>query len=75
MIDTITAGGSENLPRIQRIFWAIAEGVVAAILLLAGASISSDRCDHHRVAVLWVIILICWSLVQDLAQDPKAARK
>jgi choline/glycine/proline betaine transport protein len=34
--DMVTAGGDPHPPRWQRIFWATAEGAVAAILLLAG---------------------------------------
>ncbi len=36
VIDTLTSGGAEEPPVWQRIFWAVTEGVVAAILLLAG---------------------------------------
>ncbi|NDK36980.1 BCCT family transporter [Rhodovulum sulfidophilum] len=36
VIDIITSGGAENPPVVQRIFWAVSEGVVAAILLLVG---------------------------------------
>lgn len=36
VIDTLTSGGAEEPPVWQRIFWAITEGVVAAVLLLAG---------------------------------------
>lgn len=36
VIDMLTAGGDPDPPRIQRVFWAVSEGAVAAILLLAG---------------------------------------
>ncbi|WP_237066780.1 BCCT family transporter [Loktanella sp. M215] len=36
VIDMLTAGGDPNPPRVQRIFWAISEGAVASVLLLAG---------------------------------------
>lgn len=36
VIDIITVGGKTNTAVWQRVFWAVAEGVVAAILLLAG---------------------------------------
>ncbi len=36
VIDIITAGGHPNPPTVQRIFWAVMEGVVAAVLLLGG---------------------------------------
>jgi len=34
--DMITSGGHPNPPRAQRVFWAVSEGAVAAILLYAG---------------------------------------
>jgi choline/glycine/proline betaine transport protein len=34
--DMVTSGGHPNPPRAQRVFWALAEGTVAATLLLAG---------------------------------------
>ncbi|HSM68374.1 MAG TPA: BCCT family transporter, partial [Xanthomonadales bacterium] len=36
VIDIITAGGDLNPPVAQRIFWALTEGVVAAVLLAGG---------------------------------------
>lgn len=36
VIDTITAGGKVDAPVPQRVFWAIFEGMVAIVLLLAG---------------------------------------
>ncbi|RMB02878.1 BCCT family transporter [Eilatimonas milleporae] len=36
VIDIITAGGRTDNPVWQRVFWAVSEGLVAAVLLLAG---------------------------------------
>ena len=36
VIDSLTAGGKLDAPVAQRIFWAITEGAVAAVLLLGG---------------------------------------
>ena len=36
VIDTLTAGGKVDAPVPQRVFWAIFEGLVAIVLLLAG---------------------------------------
>eukprot|EP00119_Amphimedon_queenslandica_P006599 XP_011407673.1 PREDICTED: uncharacterized protein LOC105314932 [Amphimedon queenslandica] len=36
VIDTITAGGKTDAPVAQRVFWAIFEGLVAIILMVAG---------------------------------------
>ncbi|MEF8782787.1 MAG: BCCT family transporter [Haloarculaceae archaeon] len=36
VIDHLTSGGKHDVPKVQRIFWAITEGAVAAILLWGG---------------------------------------
>jgi choline/glycine/proline betaine transport protein len=36
VIDIITAGGKSEPPTAQRVFWAVSEGVVAAVLLVGG---------------------------------------
>ena len=38
VIDILTNGGDPNPPWQQRLFWAVMEGVVAAVLLFAGAA-------------------------------------
>jgi choline/glycine/proline betaine transport protein len=36
VIDIITSGGHPDPPVAQRVYWAVAEGVVAAVLLVGG---------------------------------------
>ncbi|EMA26333.1 BCCT family transporter [Haloarcula argentinensis] len=36
VIDHLTSGGKHDVPRTQRIFWALTEGLVASILLIGG---------------------------------------
>jgi choline/glycine/proline betaine transport protein len=36
VIDHLTSGGKHDVPKVQRVFWAITEGLVAAILLWGG---------------------------------------
>jgi choline/glycine/proline betaine transport protein len=36
VIDHLTSGGKHDVPRTQRIFWAVTEGAVAATLLIGG---------------------------------------
>lgn len=36
VVDMITSGGDPDPPVLRRIFWAIAEGMIAAVLLLSG---------------------------------------
>ncbi len=40
VIDIITAGGNPDPPVIQRLFWAILEGLVAAVLLIGGGLVA-----------------------------------
>ncbi|POG54010.1 BCCT family transporter [Haloferax marisrubri] len=36
VVDHLTSGGKHNVPRTQRIFWAVVEGLVASLLLYGG---------------------------------------
>jgi Choline-glycine betaine transporter len=36
VVDHLTSGGKHDVPRGQRIFWAVTEGAVAAVLLIGG---------------------------------------
>jgi choline/glycine/proline betaine transport protein len=36
VIDHLTSGGKHDVPKVQRIFWAVTEGAVAALLLIGG---------------------------------------
>ncbi len=38
VVNTITSSGKTKTPRIQRVFWAAVEGLIAAILLVIGGS-------------------------------------
>ncbi|MEQ9823661.1 MAG: choline BCCT transporter BetT [Puniceicoccaceae bacterium] len=67
VVDMLTSGGKEESPLWQRIFWAVTEGLVAAVLLIAGglgalqtASIAS------ALPFTVVMILMCWGLARAL---------
>ncbi|MGF1483640.1 MAG: BCCT family transporter [Opitutales bacterium] len=73
VIDIITAGGNTDPPVAQRIFWAVLEGVVAAVLLLGGglgalqtASITTG------LPFACVLLLMCISLYKALRSAQKA---
>ncbi|MBV0926200.1 BCCT family transporter [Halomicroarcula limicola] len=36
VVDHLTSGGKHDVPKVQRIFWALVEGLVAALLLIGG---------------------------------------
>ncbi len=74
VIDILTAGGHQDPPTIQRVFWAIMEGIIAATLVVAGglkalqiAAIASG----FPFALL--MIVMCYSLVKSLRNEPENA--
>ena len=60
VIDTITSGGKDKTPRIQRVMWAIIQGLVATVLLVAGGSyaLSAIQSGSISMALPFVFILI-----------------
>ncbi|GAA5481629.1 BCCT family transporter [Haloferula sargassicola] len=69
VIDTITGGGHPNPPVIQKIFWALLEGAVAAVLLLCGglsALQTASIITGFPFAI--VLLLMAWSLLKGLKQ-------
>lgn len=72
--DMVTSGGHPNPPAAQRVFWAVAEGTVAATLLLAGglqalrtASLTSG------LPMTLLLLLTCWGLLRALRTDARTA--
>lgn len=70
VIDMLTAGGDPNPPKVQRIFWAVTEGAVASVLLIAGglnALQAAAVVAGFPFAVVCMLILI--GLVKALRWD------
>lgn len=73
VIDMLTAGGDPNPPKSQRIFWAVLEGVVAAILLIAGGlSALQTAAITSALPFSVVILVLLWSLVRAFRAEPVA---
>lgn len=70
VIDTLASGGSEDPPVWQRIYWALLEGVVAAVLLAAGGL---DALQTMTIAsafpMMLLIIFAAIALVKSLKED------
>jgi choline/glycine/proline betaine transport protein len=63
VIDIITAGGNPEPPVIQRVFWAVMEGAVAAALLLGGGLVALQTAAISTGLPFAIILLgMCWSL-------------
>ncbi len=63
VIDIITAGGNPDPPVLQRLFWAILEGVVAAILLVGGGLVALQTAVITTgLPFALVLLFMCYSL-------------
>lgn len=63
VIDIITSGGDPNPPVLQRLFWAILEGVVAAVLLLGGGLVALQTAAISTgLPFAAILLLMCFSL-------------
>jgi choline/glycine/proline betaine transport protein len=70
VIDIITAGGNTNPPTIQRIFWAVTEGVVAIVLLVGGGLIALQTVSITTGLFFAIILLfMCISLQKGLREE------
>ena len=70
MIDIITSGGYTNPPTIQRIFWAVTEGLVAIVLLIGGGLVALQTASIITGLFFAVILLfMCLSLLKGLKEE------
>ncbi len=71
--DMVTSGGHPDPPRAQRIFWAVSEGTVAAVLLMAGG-LQALRAASLTTGLPMAVFLIVasYGLVKALREDEGA---
>ncbi len=76
VIDNITSGNAENTPVIQRIFWAVIQGLIAIILMWGGGL------DALQTMVIItglpfavILLMMCYSLLKGLEQTHRRKRK
>lgn len=70
VIDMLTAGGDTNPPKIQRLFWAIMEGLIAAILLAAGGLEALQAAAIVAgLPFALVIFMMMYALLRGLGRD------
>ncbi len=72
--DMVTSGGHPHPPKGQRIFWAVAEGTVAATLLLSGGLQALRTASLTSGLPMTLFLLIaCWGLLKALRADEQVA--
>ncbi|MFL1465754.1 BCCT family transporter [Marinobacter sp. HN1S83] len=79
VIDGITAGGKQDAPVAQRVFWATMEGVIAATLLFGGGAQALNALQAGAVTAglpfAVILILMCVSLYKGLNGEAKTQLK
>ncbi|MCK0157661.1 BCCT family transporter [Cellulophaga sp. F20128] len=76
VVDNLTSGGKLDAPVGQRIFWALAEGSVAAVLLLGGGLQALQTATIVTGLPFAVILIImCFSLYKGLKEDLRKLKK
>ncbi|OLF41283.1 MULTISPECIES: BCCT family transporter [unclassified Psychrobacter] len=70
VIDMLTSGGDTDPPKVQRLFWAGTEGVIAAVLLAAGGLTALQAASIVSGLPFAVVILVMmYSLLRGLSRD------
>jgi len=70
VIDIITSGGEPEPPVWQRVFWAVTEGAVAAVLLLAGGLAALQTgAIASGFPLAAILLVVCYGLFTALRQE------
>ncbi|GGP56758.1 BCCT family transporter [Shewanella saliphila] len=73
VIDSITAGGKIDAPVPQRIFWAIIEGAIAAVLLWVGGTQAIEALQAGAISTglpfTIILLLMCVSLLMGMRTE------
>lgn len=68
VVDSLTSGGKLDSPVPQRVFWAVTEGVVAAVLLLGGGLQALQTASITTGLPFAIVLLVmCYSLYRGLS--------
>ncbi|WP_096389819.1 BCCT family transporter [Halopenitus persicus] len=70
VVDHLTSGGKHDVPRAQRIFWAVTEGLVAAILLWGGGlSALQTAAITTGLPFAFILCLMCYTVYLGLSNE------
>jgi len=70
VVDHMTAGGKREVPTTQRVFWAVAEGAIAAVLLVGGG-LNALRTAAITTGLPFTVVLLvlCYTLYRGLRNE------
>jgi choline/glycine/proline betaine transport protein len=70
VIDHLTSGGKHDVPKTQRIFWAITEGAVAALLLWGGGlDALQTAAITTGLPFAFILCLMCYTVYLGLSNE------
>ena len=70
VVDHLTSGGKLDSPVPQRVFWAIMEGLLAAVLLLGGGLTALQSASIATgLPFTLVLLIMCYSLYKGLQEE------
>lgn len=70
VIDSLTSGGKIDAPVGQRVFWAVAEGAVAAVLLIGGGLQALQTASIVTgLPFAFILLFMCYSLYQGVREE------
>lgn len=70
VVDSLTAGGKLDAPVPQRIFWAVTEGAVGAVLLIGGGlGALQTAAITTGLPFAIVLLIMCFSLIKGLDEE------
>ncbi|WP_289022962.1 BCCT family transporter [uncultured Salegentibacter sp.] len=70
VIDSLTSGGKIDAPKGQRVFWAVTEGTVAAVLLIGGGLQALQTATIVTgLPFAFILLVMCYSLYKGLKED------
>ncbi|WP_170765629.1 BCCT family transporter [Ruegeria lacuscaerulensis] len=73
VVTTILSMGNPHPPKRQRIVWGAAQGLVAAVLLMAGGlSALQTAAIAAALPISVLVVLMAWGVFKSLMQDPAA---
>lgn len=73
VVDHLTSGGKLDSPKPQRVFWAIMEGMVASVLLVAGGASGLTALQAVTTAsalpFVFILFIMCWSMYKAFDEE------
>lgn len=77
VVDSITSGGKLKTPRYQRVIWAVATGLIAAVLMYGGGlNALQTVVTISGLPFAILLVMMCFSLYRGINEDyDKAERK